>query len=69
MSDEIIAAAVAGAGDTDVVAVHLGHHNPPVAELAGRLAVVTPVVGARKPAPGWLPGLYPVVRWTLAALG
>jgi adenosylcobinamide kinase/adenosylcobinamide-phosphate guanylyltransferase len=25
-------------GDTDVVAVHLGHHNPPVAELAGRLA-------------------------------
>jgi adenosylcobinamide kinase/adenosylcobinamide-phosphate guanylyltransferase len=24
--------------DTDVVAVHLGHHNPPSAELAGRLA-------------------------------
>ncbi|MGY1987800.1 MBL fold metallo-hydrolase [Blastococcus sp. SYSU DS0669] len=35
-------------GSTDVVAVHLGHHNPPAAVLAGRLAGM----GARLPADG-----------------
>lgn len=28
------------AGSTDLVAIHLGHHNPPMPELAERLAVV-----------------------------
>jgi adenosylcobinamide kinase/adenosylcobinamide-phosphate guanylyltransferase len=27
-------------GSTDVVAVHVGHHNPPLPELAERLATV-----------------------------
>ncbi|MCF6508367.1 cobalamin biosynthesis protein CobU [Blastococcus sp. MG754426] len=38
--DQVARMRAAGAvtGDTDVVAVHLGHHNPPAAELADRLA-------------------------------
>ncbi|MCF6746370.1 cobalamin biosynthesis protein CobU [Blastococcus sp. KM273128] len=38
--DQVARLRTAGAvtGGTDVVAVHLGHHNPPAAVLAGRLA-------------------------------